>query len=225
MVSYRLTRTSLLTIIVVALVCLTGMATTSHTASAHAASQSSQSTVNQSPQLTGQLMVHGRTYTLTPGAPLKVPITLPDGSAGYLVGTIGVIGSSSTVAVRPAVVAQNGVAPLTVTCNTVYVGMETQNGIGGLETQFVLYQYYCWDGSQITGYHQPYSKEASGWGWSFNQSYVVLNRISSTAGVSSAGFRFNGPLGIGCVSGYEELDFFDTGRVVPIGKWESEFGC
>src|ERR1700747_3024477 len=78
MVSCRITRPSLLTTIVLALLVLTGMATTPLTASAH-----------PSPKLKGTVTINGKAYSLSEGVALKVPVTFANGEKGYVGAIIG----------------------------------------------------------------------------------------------------------------------------------------
>lgn len=212
MLRRKLLQAPLLVSTVLALVFFAGMATTAQPAFAHGASQL--------PHGTATLALEGKVYQLTQGKTLRVPITLPDGSKGF---------ASATFDADPSPAHTSAVSPSGVSCQTGHINLSFYNVYGSTLGSYTLFQYWCWDGTNITEWDNPYEQSYGQFGWSLvnHAETLVLppNDESDKYGESQGIFRFNGPFGIGCKSGRIDLYFYNTGNYTALSEFDSEFGC
>lgn len=207
MVRRKLSRTPLLLATVLVLLFFTSMAMTSHTAFAHSAKQAPHGTVT--------FVVDGKAYPLVQGKTFMVPTTLPDGSKGYLGATFGTSLSAAPNSGDP--------------CQTGHLTLQFYDAAGIVLGSYTLYQYWCWNGTNITSWNNPFAQWYSQLGWSMANHTESLtippSEESDKYGKSEGKFRFNGPLGIGCKSGLINLYFYNIGNYTGSAIFTSEFGC
>ncbi len=77
-----------------------------------------------------------------------VPTTLPDGSKGYASATFGAdISAAHTLATSAS----------GDPCQTGHVNLSFHNAFGTTLGSYTLFQYWCWDGTDITDWDNPYA--------------------------------------------------------------------
>jgi hypothetical protein len=213
--SQRSIRPRILSIVVcIPALALALILSTAETAAAHAASPST-----RSQQVV--VKINGKIYHTSSGAPVRLPTTYPDGSKGWIDYTPG-----TAVTARQSAAS---ISPKTVNCREATATQTWRNLVGTILAQYVLHQYWCWDGTVIKSFNAPYATWTTNLGWSLANSGVLVTQVpvidSSQWGSSFGSFRFNGPFGIGCKSGANELYFYGNGQNSNTYNTNSYYGC
>ncbi len=160
--------------------------------------------------------INGHVYTGKLNETLKAPITYANGSQG-LVGF--------TLSIRPALANHAAVMPKVTSCRTASANQTFYNAFGGVLASYTIYQYWCYNGTSIVSYNQPSNSYSTGFGWSLAGSAVAIVSHTSTVGHTDGTFRFNGPFGIGCVSGENTIYWYNTGNNSNQYNQNSYYSC
>lgn len=164
--------------------------------------------------------IHGQVYRITPGTTLKFPFTYHDGTHGWVLYTF-------TDAPARAATPQ----PASINCKTANSSQWFTNVYGGVLAKFNMSQYWCYNGTQVTVNppNRPTYSYSTGYGWSLYGAnalnYGLYGYPPSTAYEAWGSFRFNGPFGIGCVSGDNFIDFYGSGSYHVSYDQASQYGC
>lgn len=183
-----------------------------HPALAHAATHSGAVAPQQI-----TMTINGQVYHTTSGGVVRLPTTYPDGSKGWIDFTAGTVGNSDLAATH--------VIPDTTSCTTAYATQTGRNVLGGEIYHFTLSQYWCYNGTAIQSYNQPGDSYASYNGWSLAEQSTMLEGVNPAMGDSRSFWRFNGPFGVGCKSGRNEIFWYGTGMHTNQFDTNSYFGC
>jgi len=227
MASLKRARIPLVVLVSLAVLFLTNVGTASHTAYAAAA-----------PHFTGSTFtVDGKVYHLTKGVALKVPVNWLHGKIRYVSAKFDDITyditSSTAGNATPGLsrqVHQMGAAiPLAYYCQTSTITLNDYDFLGIIIASYTLLEYWCHDqsldGGTLGEFDNPYEQSYGNAGWGLVNHAEGVQYKDDFDGYSNGIFRFNGPLGIGCVSGYANIHVQGDGHWNANAANASEFGC
>lgn len=172
---------------------------------------------NDNAVISARIVIGGRVYNVEWGKTIVFATQLPDGSRGWI--------RYRTDLAMTALKHGVGQASPNDPCLTVSGTEQWTDYAGFVLVNYTLYQYWCYDYTEITTYTTAYSRISAYFSWSLANHSEATTMTPPDHGLGTGKFRFNGPLGIGCVSGAIDIYFNGSGGNAVFKYYGGYYGC